>query len=147
MSVFVDFSITWRAYVFSGAPQSSSAANFVTVGINFRARKPADEAEWVAALAALNCELPPTTPPTSKFGADSFYDAGDTGCAFGPIDEIAALMRQMNPGQTLEVRATDPNTRGRDDLERASLAFVVGNAALTAGQEATVLLGYPIDIP
>jgi uncharacterized protein len=32
------------------------------------------------------------------------------------------------------------NTRGREDLERASLAFVVGNAALTSGQEATVLM-------
>lgn len=32
------------------------------------------------------------------------------------------------------------NTQGKDDLEKATLAFVVANAALTAGQEATVLL-------
>lgn len=32
------------------------------------------------------------------------------------------------------------NTRGKDNLERASLAFVVGNTALTSGQEATILL-------
>jgi len=32
------------------------------------------------------------------------------------------------------------NTQGKDDVERATLAFVVANAALTAGQEATVLL-------
>jgi len=32
------------------------------------------------------------------------------------------------------------NTRGADDVERASLAFVIGNTALSAGQEATVLL-------
>jgi len=32
------------------------------------------------------------------------------------------------------------NTRGKDDLERASLAFVVANAALSSGQGATVLL-------
>lgn len=32
------------------------------------------------------------------------------------------------------------NTRGKDDVERASLAFVVANTALNAGQEATVLL-------
>ncbi len=38
---FVDFKITWRADVFSGAPQESSAAAFGTLGINFRARKPA----------------------------------------------------------------------------------------------------------
>ena len=32
------------------------------------------------------------------------------------------------------------NTHGKEDIERASLAFVVGNTALTAGQEATLLL-------
>ena len=32
------------------------------------------------------------------------------------------------------------NTHGKDNVERASLAFVVGNTALTAGQEATILL-------
>jgi len=53
---FIDFEITWRADVFSGAPQSSSAAVFGTLGINFRARKAADEAEWDAALAALSCD-------------------------------------------------------------------------------------------
>jgi hypothetical protein len=50
----VDFEITWKADVFAGAPQSSSAANFGTLGINFRARKPADPAEWKAAMQALN---------------------------------------------------------------------------------------------
>jgi len=53
---FVDFEITWRADVFAGAPQSSSAAGFGTLGINFRARKAAAEAEWEAALAALSCD-------------------------------------------------------------------------------------------
>ncbi len=48
---FVDFEITWRAEVFAGAPQSSSAAKFGTVGINFRARKPTDEDEWKRARA------------------------------------------------------------------------------------------------
>ncbi|MBK8048044.1 MAG: DsrE family protein [Anaerolineales bacterium] len=32
------------------------------------------------------------------------------------------------------------NTNGKEDVERATLAFVVANAALTSGQEATVLL-------
>jgi len=58
---FVDFEITWQGDVFSGAPQSSSAANYGTVGINFRARKAASEAEWEAALNELNCELPGAT--------------------------------------------------------------------------------------
>ncbi len=36
-SGFEGFEITWRADVFSGAPQESSAADFGTKGINFRA--------------------------------------------------------------------------------------------------------------
>jgi hypothetical protein len=55
---FVDFAITWRADVFSGAPQASSAASFGTLGINFRARKAASEEEWTAALGELTCEAP-----------------------------------------------------------------------------------------
>jgi TusA-related sulfurtransferase len=107
---FVDFEITWRADVFSGAPQSSSAANYGTLGINFRARKALNEDEWAQALAALSCELPAQL--ASRLGADAFYDAGDKGCAAGPLDEIAALMRRLAPGQTLEVRATDPSVAG-----------------------------------
>jgi hypothetical protein len=37
---FTDFEITWKAEVFAGAPQASSASKFGTVGINFRANKP-----------------------------------------------------------------------------------------------------------
>ena len=37
---FEDFAITWRKPVFEGAPQSSNAAAFGTVGINYRASKP-----------------------------------------------------------------------------------------------------------
>ncbi len=37
---FRDFEITWRADVFSGAPQESSAADFGTKGINVRAVVP-----------------------------------------------------------------------------------------------------------
>jgi len=55
---FVDFQITWRGDVYAGAPQSSSAAKFGTLGINFRARKARDEAEWAKALAKLSCEVP-----------------------------------------------------------------------------------------
>ena len=55
---FVDFEITWQADVYSGAPQSSSAAEFGTQGINFRARKAAHEEEWHTTLAALTCEVP-----------------------------------------------------------------------------------------
>jgi hypothetical protein len=54
---FVDFEITWQTDVFSGAPQASSAAEFGTVGINFCARKAADEQEWQEALDSLSCEV------------------------------------------------------------------------------------------
>jgi hypothetical protein len=58
---FIGFEITWRKDVFSGAPQSGSAANFGTLGINFRARKAANEEEVAAALTALSCEVPGKT--------------------------------------------------------------------------------------
>jgi hypothetical protein len=54
---FVEFAVIWRADVFSGAPQASSAASFGTVGINFRARKAASEKEWAATLSALSCAV------------------------------------------------------------------------------------------
>lgn len=108
---FVGFEITWRADVFSGAPQSSSAAAFGTLGINFRARKALSVQEWEATWAALMCEVPTKSSGTtaSTFGATTFYDAGDKGCGAGPLDEIADLMRRLAPGQTLEIRATDPS--------------------------------------
>jgi hypothetical protein len=55
---FVNFEITWRKDVFGGAPQVGSAEKFGTLGINFRARKAANEEELTAALAALSCEIP-----------------------------------------------------------------------------------------
>lgn len=112
MAGFVDFEITWRKEVFDGAPQESSAASFGTVGINFRARKPKDEAEWFAALDKLSCDVADSPiAPTSIFGADDFYDAGDLGCGYGPITEIAALLKKLDSGQTLEIRATDPTVK------------------------------------
>jgi hypothetical protein len=58
MAGFVDFEITWRADVFSGAPQESSAAKYGTVGINFRAHKARNDEEWRAVLVSLNCKMP-----------------------------------------------------------------------------------------
>ena len=54
---FVDFEITWRGDVYKDAPQSSSAAKFGTVGINFRARKARDDDEWSRELAKLSCTI------------------------------------------------------------------------------------------
>ncbi len=50
--------------------------------------------------------------PEPVFGADAFYDAGARGCAEGPLEEIAGLLRPMASGQTLEVHATDPSVAG-----------------------------------
>jgi hypothetical protein len=38
---FAGFEITWRGDVFEGAPQQSSAAQFGTLGVNFRASRSA----------------------------------------------------------------------------------------------------------
>jgi hypothetical protein len=61
---FVEFEITWRADVFAGAPQASSAAAFGTKGINFGARKPRNSEEWESALQALTCNNVPKSGPT-----------------------------------------------------------------------------------
>ena len=53
----MDFEIAWRGDVYAGAPQSSSAAQFGTLGINFRARKARDENEWANVVATLTCDL------------------------------------------------------------------------------------------
>ncbi len=74
---FVDFEITWQADVFSGAPQASSAAEFGTQGINFRARKAADEQEWHAAGTSLACEV--KHKPTGVLGANAFSETEDNG--------------------------------------------------------------------
>jgi tRNA 2-thiouridine synthesizing protein A len=49
-----------------------------------------------------------TEPVIPLFKADEFYNAGDQGCASGPMDEISAKMQSMQAGQTLEIHATDP---------------------------------------
>jgi hypothetical protein len=53
----VGFEIAARVEVYADAPQASSAAQFGTLGINFRARKPLDGDEWQAALAAFSCRI------------------------------------------------------------------------------------------
>jgi hypothetical protein len=58
MAGFVDFHITQRVDVFTGAPHEGSAVNYGTQGITFGARLPHSTEEWHAALQALNCEIP-----------------------------------------------------------------------------------------
>jgi TusA-related sulfurtransferase len=50
--------------------------------------------------------------PLAHLGGTLFYDAGSLGCAEGPLDEIARLLRQLESGQTLEIHATDPSVAG-----------------------------------
>lgn len=64
--------------------------------------------QTIPAASGTQDDIPEEAKPRPVFEADFFYDAGDLGCAFGPMDNIAALMRQMSSGQTLEIRATDP---------------------------------------
>ena len=137
---FVDFEITWRADVFSGAPQSSSAASFGTLGINFRARKPVNEQEWEAALIALAGELPTNSSASpaasaSIFDAAAFYDAGDKGCAAGPLNDIADLMSGLLPGQTLEIRATDPSVT----VDLAAWCRLTGHTLVTQQEDRYLL--------
>ena len=54
---FIDFEIASSTDVYAGAQQSSSAAEFGTLGVSFRARKAANDEEWQQALAALNCDI------------------------------------------------------------------------------------------
>jgi hypothetical protein len=54
---FVGFEIASRVDVYADAPQASSAAQFGTLGISFRARKPLHDDEWREALAALTCAI------------------------------------------------------------------------------------------
>ena len=75
-------------------------------------------------LNGLNCEV--SFPHTAILGADTFYDAGDKGCAEGPIQEIAALMRNLQPEQTLEIRATDPTVA----IDLPAWARLIGHEVL-----------------
>jgi hypothetical protein len=54
---FVEFEITSREDVYKDAPQASSAAEFGTLGINFRARRAADDKEWSRELERLSCSI------------------------------------------------------------------------------------------
>ena len=58
---FIGFEITWRADVYSDAPQASSAASFGTLGITFRARKPRDAQEALdTSSGGQTCAVAPT---------------------------------------------------------------------------------------
>jgi tRNA 2-thiouridine synthesizing protein A len=152
---FVDFEITWQADVFSGAPQSSSAADFGTVGINFRARKATNEEEWVAAMQALNCEMPgkPSLSETKERATmkseststgqhpklpepDDILEvytkdpsSGATCATLTP--SIRTKLREMEPGQVLEVRVDDPVAI----LDVTSWSRLSGNQLLATVEE------------
>jgi hypothetical protein len=63
---FIHFEITWRGDVFAGAPQSSSAASFGTLGINFWAHKPHSEQERATALAMRQAEACAVGPGSAR---------------------------------------------------------------------------------
>ena len=53
--------------------------------------------------------------PVPELGPDRFFDAGDSGCAGPGLKEIKAILDELEPGQTLEIRTT--SDVGRTDLE------------------------------
>ncbi len=55
---FIDFAITKRVDIYSGAPQEGSAINYGTLGITFRARKPESTKAWHDEMDSLGIELP-----------------------------------------------------------------------------------------
>lgn len=75
------------------------------------------------------CEVPSKSSGTnfSMLGADAFYDAGDRGCAAGPLDEIAELMRRLPSGETLEIRTTDPSV----SVDLAAWCRLTGHTLVT----------------
>jgi TusA-related sulfurtransferase len=159
---FVGFEITWQADVFTGAPQSSSAADFGTVGINFRARKAASEAEWLAAMQALNCEIPgkPSLGETKEGVAmestssstgrhpelpepDDILEvytkdpSGGATCAT-LTPSIRTRLREMQPGQVLEVRVDDRTAI----LDVTSWSRLSGNQLLATVEEDSTMIRF-----
>jgi TusA-related sulfurtransferase len=155
MAGSVGFEITWRADVFSGAPQSSSAADFGTVGINFRARKATNEEEWVAAMQALSCEMPGqpglsetkerTTMESTSISTGQHLElpesddrlevytkdpSGGATCAT-LTPSIRTKLREMQPGQVLEVCVDDPTAI----LDVTSWSRLSGNQLLATVEE------------
>lgn len=63
---------------------------------------------WSGELVQESPEAKKAEAANPIFTPDKFYDAGDQGCAAGPLDEIASIMHKMSAGQTLEIHATDP---------------------------------------
>ena len=49
--------------------------------------------------------------PFSILDADSFYDAGDGGCAGPALADIHRILEGLPDGRTLEVRSTDRTGR------------------------------------
>ena len=159
---FVDFEITWQADVFAGAPQSSSAASFGTVGINFRARKATNEEEWLAALQALNCEMPekPSLSETKEITImestsksvgqhqelpepddtlELYTKDASSGATCATLTpSIRAKLREMQAGQVLEVRVDDSTAI----LDVASWSRLSGNQLLATVEEDTNMIRF-----
>ncbi len=57
------------------------------------------------------------------FQADEIFNAGDQGCAAGPMEKIAEILSRMTSGQTLEIYATDPSV----DVDLGAWCRMTGN--------------------
>lgn len=84
------------------------------------------QAPGAASIPTIASAPAPAVVSGSVYGADAFYDAGSKGCADGPVDDIAALMRKLSPGQTLEIHATDASLA----VDLAAWCRLTGNTLL-----------------
>lgn len=83
---------------------------------------------WTGSAAVAQEQVAPVQvePEEAPFAGDLFFDAGDKGCGEGPLDTIAGMVRKMEPGQTLLIRATDPSVA----VDLAAWARMTGNEML-----------------
>jgi len=63
---------------------------------------------WASNSAEGTDKTKTAEPVIPVFDATRLYDAGDRGFAMGPLDDVAAVMLSLQPGQTLEINALDP---------------------------------------
>jgi len=90
-------------------------------------------AEMVAAQQQKSTAADPAQAP---FAFDQFYDAQDKGCAEGPLDTIAGIVRKMASGQKLAIHATDPSVA----VDLAAWARMSGNELLDQQQPYYLIL-------
>ena len=97
---FVGFEITWRKDVFSDAPQAGSAEKFGTLGINFRARKAANEEELDRGHGGAELRDPDQRHRRAEAMTRTSID----------VESLRQMLEQGEPVTVLDVRPEDQST-------------------------------------